>query len=75
MNVNEKRIVILLQVKIEELTEDCVRKMFKQVYEYLIIDEDYERCSKIREKEKLFNDYIKNNKDKVKKNTLRFLKL
>lgn len=70
----EKKIIILLKVKLETLVERCVRNLFKEVYEYLIGNEDYERASKIRAKEKQYNAYLKKHKN-VKKGYLRTVKL
>lgn len=71
MKTIEKKIQILLKVKLEVLEEKCVRKMFTDVYENLIINEEYEIASKIREQEKRYNNLLKKNKGLIDKKKLR----
>ena len=71
----EKKIEILLKVKLEVLQENCVRNMFKEVYEHLIIHEEYEMASKIRKQEKRYNNFLKKNKELIDKKKLRKLVL
>jgi len=71
----EKKISILLKVKLEVLQECCVRNMFKEVYEHLIIHEEYEMASKVRKQEKRYNKLLKENKERVDKKKLRKLVL
>lgn len=73
MKLIEKKIQILLRVKLEVLEEECVRNMFTEVIQHLVIDEKYEMAAKVWQKQKEYNKILKKNKDIINKKKLRKL--